>query len=220
MNAALMNTCAGSSTPELDSKPLIVAPPASMRRFEPRGNEGPRSWVRYKDHPAYRDAIASTSLVTRLRSLAVFAKNFSIVVFKRFISYELIPADIRLDGGIAFARAALSNIVAKLTAPAQINTGSHGQLVADTLTRDGICVVAIELSQLARIDAAAQPSLDQLRRTRGYRKAGGRDFMESRGCALRQENEELFAAVETMLRRTGVLAGVSRYLGGRLFSLT
>ena len=185
-----------------------------MRRFEPRGNEGP-NWVRYGTFGVSRCSV-STSMVARLRSLGVFAKNFSIIVFKRLISYELISADIRLDGGIAFVRAACGNIVAKLMAPARIHAGSRGQLITDALTRDGICVVAIEPNQLARIDAAAQPLLNRLAAHAATGKLADGIYGVA-CCTLRQENDELFAAVETMLNRTGILAGVSTTWDDPLF---
>jgi ectoine hydroxylase-related dioxygenase (phytanoyl-CoA dioxygenase family) len=66
-----------------------------------------------------------------------------------------------------------------------------------------------------RVAERAQPLFDDLRRARGQRESGGREFDESRTCTSRSLHADLYEAVENALDASGLLAGVSEYLGRR-----
>jgi hypothetical protein len=195
----------------------LVAPPASVTPLEPRAGEGPHTWIEYSQHPAYAAFVHQGSLAERIRSLSLFAYYFAIIVCKRVCSYELIPAHLRrprtLRGAIAFAAAALGNASAKLVPGLRRNRVGHGQPIFGALNADGVCVARMDPTTYARVKAAVGPLIAQLRRARGARSGGGREFEESRGAALRTAHSELFAAVEDMLARSGTLDACSGYIG-------
>lgn len=193
----------------------VVAPPPSLQRFEARRGEGPGNWVDYDRHPAYRPLIEGASIGTRLSSLIGFAKYFGIIVCKRLISYELIPTHLRKPntptGVLRLLKAAAGNALRRLVprnSPSDTANPVHASLAAD-----GICVLQLAPHDAGSIGAASQPLFDGLRQRRGSKADGGREFDESRSYARRTTHGELFAAVERVLTTSGVLAGVSDYVG-------
>lgn len=195
----------------------IVAPPARLTSFDPRPGEGPSTWIDYEQHPGYASLAHALSVKHRLASLARFARYFAMIVCKRVISYELIPAHLRAmrssSAIIGFLGAATSNVLQKLLTGSRAHRADAGAAVTQTLQSDGICVIRTADQAFNRICQAAAPLLERLRSTRGRQSLGGRDFAESRASALRTENADLFACVEQMLTQSGVLDGCSAYLG-------
>ncbi len=190
----------------------VLAAPSGLRRFDAKPGEWPARSASYAQHPAY--ATSGVSLPTRVAALATFARYFALILCKRLISYELIPTHVRARGGAAFIGSALRNIGRRL-ARGRAPAAGRGAPVAQALHTDGVCVAPIETGAFAAVEAAAQPLLGRLRERRGRRVNGGRDFIESRGVALRTCDAELFNAVEAMLEGGGLLDGISAYLGRR-----
>lgn len=216
MNTSTIDGLAESARADTTTPTRLLAVPAALRCFEARHGEGPGTWIRYREHPAYAALVSGAAPITRLGALAVFAKYFALILCKRLISYELIPAHLRnprsLGGAWRFMRAAARNAAKKLalrTAPPIADANP----VAAALAVDGICVAQIDSTHVTRLVSASQPLFDQLRMTRGDHTVGGRQFEESRSCAARTAHGGLFAAVESMLRTSGILDGVSSYLG-------
>lgn len=196
----------------------IVPSPASLQRFAVQPGEGPGTWIDYATHPAYQPLVRSASLKARLNSLLGFGKYLGVILCKRLVSYELIPGHLRkprsASGVLRLLREAGKNALRKLVPPGRaLATSSDAGAVQQALSSDGVCVAQIDPKQLAQIGAAAQPLYDRLRQARGNRAEGGRDFDESRSYALRTAHAELFAAVEAALTRSGILDGVSAYIG-------
>lgn len=215
MSTAAVDDDAESARADAAAPSRLLAAPAVLRRFEARPGEGPGTWIRYLEHPAYAALASGATPKVRLGALAVFAKSFALIVCKRLISYELIPAhlrDLRSPGGAwRFLRAATRNAAKKLarrTAPPVAGVNP----VTAALVDDGICVAQIDSAHLTRLASASQPLFDQLRKARGNDAGGGRQFEESRSYAVRTAHGDLFAAVESMLRTSGILDGVSSYL--------
>lgn len=213
-----MRTTAIGSLPRerLDAGPRpcnTLPPPAALRRFTPEAGEGPASWVSYTEHPAYAHSVQAATLSIRLRSVLTFSRYFTLILTKRLISYELIPAHVRAAGGLRFVAAGLRHVWQKIGRGASRPPVSHGAPVQQALTRDGICVAAIDSAHFEPIAHAVRPLIDGLRRARGNRTGGGREFAESRAAALRTANADLFIAVDAMLAASGILAGISNYLG-------
>jgi hypothetical protein len=196
----------------------VVPPPAKLQRISVRPGEGPGTWISYASHPAYETLVRSASLKARFGSLLGFSKYLGVILCKRLISYELIPGHLRkprsASGVVRLlskaARNALRNLVPRQPGTA---TSNEGHAVQRALGLDGVCVAQVGTPQLAQISAAAQPLYDELRKARGTRAEGGRDFDESRSYALRTAHAELFAAVESTLTLSGILDGVSAYIG-------
>lgn len=120
-----------------------------------------------------------------------------VILGKRAISYELIPVDVRKRGGIPVAVAALGNVRRKVFRGRAARPTPESRPVMDALSRDGTCVLRLGTDAFAAIAAEATLILEGLRRARGERKAGGRDFAESRASALRSTNQGLFRAVDS-----------------------
>ena len=192
--------------------------PASLQRFAVRPGEGTDTWIDYPKHPAYQPLVHSASLRARLNSLLGFGKYLAVILGKRLVSYELIPGHLRKPrsaiGVLRLLREAGSNALRKLMPRnPPLTVSSEASAVHQALGCDGVCVAQIDAQQLAQIGAVAQPLYDQLRKARGNKAEGGRDFDESRSYAVRTAHAELFAAVEATLTRSGILDGVSAYIG-------
>ena len=188
----------------------ILSTPPSLQSFGMAPGTGPAQWADYLRHPAYA-SVAGGSVGARLASLAIFLRSFALILCKRLISYELIPAHVRAGGGLEFCSAALRNIFRHWVGGKPPAWGHHAA-VAQTLQAQGVCVAAVDGNSFAAINAAAKPLLERLRARRGARSSGGRDFIESRDSALRTSNIDLFGAVEEMLEKDGLLAAISVYL--------
>jgi hypothetical protein len=146
-------------------------------------------------------------------ALATFLRGFVRILSKRLASYELIPADVRRRGGFPFLSAAFTNARRRLLPGPRPVVSGIGREVYGSLGRDGICVLRVDPRLHAAVASEAAPILEQLRQSRGQRKPGGRDFMESRASALRSSNASLFRAVDEMLKGSGALDGISAYVG-------
>ncbi len=196
----------------------VVPSPASLQRFAARPGEGPGTWIDYAAHPAYQPLVRTASPKARLVSLLGFGKYLGVILCKRLVSYELIPGHLRkprsASGVLRLLQEAGSNALRKLMPGSRAPMASQeASAVHRALGSDGVCVAQIDAQQLAHISTAAQPLYDGLRKARGNRTEGGRDFDESRSYALRTAHAELFAAVEATLTRSGILDGVSAYIG-------
>lgn len=189
----------------------VLQPPAQVERFPARPGDGPAQWASYSVHPAY--ATISSTLLEKMKAFAIFAHYFCVVLTKRLISYELIPAHVRTKGGSAFAVAALSNIARRARRHATTATSQLPEPILASLTSNGVCVVELPNDQFRTLSVVAQPLFEQLRRRRGASPGGAREFEESRDTVLRTANSGPFDAVEGILARNGVLDAVSAYLG-------
>lgn len=210
MTAALEDGAIRVPIADVQRVAVVVPAPSALVHFGADPGTGPAQWIDYPQHPAYA-AFSSSGPADRAKALLTFFRYFLLVLCKRLISYELIPAHVRARGGMAFLEAALVNIGRRLV-PSGPPSEAGGGPVAHALSSDGVAVVKIESNVLRRVEDTARPLIDALRERRG-RRAAGREFMESRSSATRVAHTELFEAVESLLRFDGVLDDVSRYLG-------
>ena len=213
MTAKLVEVSSSTAATPRPRPFTVVPPPASVQRFDPQPGEGPASWALYSDHAAYASLVANTTFASRLRSLLSFARYFTLILTKRLISYELIPAHIRAAGGFPFFARSTRHVWEKLVGGPAPAADSAGEPVAKALAHDGFCLAPIDNAHFQAISLAVQPLLDDLRYSRGTRIGGGREFEESRTVALRTANADLYSAVEKMFRESGILAGISKYIG-------
>jgi hypothetical protein len=194
----------------------IVLPPGHLRPMAVQREDGVQRWIDYATHPAYSELVARAGIADTLASLKIFARNFSLILSKRLISYELIPGHLRkprsAGGALRLLRRAGLHALQKLL-PRRSRTTDAGALVADRLREDGICVLQIDAAQFMQLQAIAQPQYDALRQRRGDKRVGGREFDESRASAKRTSETALFSQVESILTDSGALDGVSSYLG-------
>ena len=201
----------------MESELTIVQRPGKLVSFQIKQGEGPGEWVSYPDHPLYASFIQSATFFTKISSLVIFSWYFTVILTKRLISYETIPAHLRkLDSVGAvwrFLKEALTRILRKIANSGWNHADSVENPVRKALVANGICVAKVDESCYSRILDAAQPLFDQMQLARGERVGGGREFNESRGRALRTAHAELFSAIEDFLEISGVLNGISAYLG-------
>ena len=205
----------GSSTLSSPQGPALVAPPRQLQIFQPQPGDHPGAWISYAGHPAYVRFALAAGMRERLRALAVFAKYFAVILCKRCISYELLPAEVRKPRTFVGALRLTGHILAHMVRnvlPRRRVANRNG--VQTALAEQGVCVAPIDPQLLEPIASAAQPLFERLREVRGA-SSGGRRFEESRSTALRSSQPALFAAIEKMLEASGVLQGVSDYIGHR-----
>lgn len=181
-------------------------------------SEIPGNWIDYAAHPAYRDFTTDLGLLARIAALKTFSRNFVLILSKRLISYELIPAHLRkpqsLAGWLRLLQRVGRHVLHKVVPPKAWSSATGGT-VKDRLQTDGICVVQIDPEQFTNLQTLARPQYDALRQRRGAQAAGRREFEESRAYATRTSAAELFKQVEAILQTSGALDGVSAYLGRR-----
>lgn len=187
----------------------VLSPPDQLRRFA-RPGEGSSQWAHYAEHPAYAGVPATFG--ERLIALWTFGLYFGLILTKRLISYELIPAHLRRKGGLAFTMSAIGNVRRRMTRAIRIEGSAAAKPVLMALRSDGICVAAVPQAKFEAINSAARPLLQQLRKRRGT-LSSGREFDDSRETALRTTDAALFEAVEDMLHCSGLLEAVCAYLG-------
>jgi len=195
----------------------MLKAPHAIRRFEALPGEGPGTWISYQDHPAYRNFVKSASIANRIQSMFVFGKYLAVILCKRLISYELIPAHLRkpksAKGVLQLVRKILANITAKVFVRMPGQSKEDAESVNRALREDGICVAKLEPQDFAAITETSRSLFDELRDRRGAALNGGRTFGESRSAATRTAHGDLFVAVDHMLKTRGILDGVSSYLG-------
>jgi ectoine hydroxylase-related dioxygenase (phytanoyl-CoA dioxygenase family) len=197
----------------------LVAPPDGVGIFENQKTDDEGRWINYAEHPAYRDAIARTTFAQRLNAVTVFTRYFLLVVFKRLVAYELIPAHLRKSSPpgrvMHFIRSGLGRWFGtnRVQAVSPDDAGGTAGAIYRALKEQGICVIGPDQAGFTEILELVSPSVAQLRHLRGENNQGGRAFIESRATVLRGEKPDLFKAVESLFRDSGVLEAVSAYTG-------
>lgn len=197
----------------------LVAPPDGVDIFENQQSDDEGRWINYAEHPAYRDAIARTTFAERLSTVTVFTGYFLLVVFKRLVAYELIPAHLRkaaLPGRIMnFIRSGRKRWFGTHRVKAVTAEDASGVAagIYRVLKEQGIGVIGPGQAGFAEVLELVSPAVGQLRQLRGENRQGGRAFIESRATVLRCDKPGLFTAVESLFRDSGVLDAVSAYTG-------
>ena len=196
---------------------FLAQPPEELVFLEYLPGESQLDWICYEKHPAYAGFIQSSNFYQKLSSLAVFAKYFVFIVIKRIISYEQISADVRkpksLKDAINFFREAFRSLPFFISNKAKFLSNQADMQVNHQLNKHGVAVVNTDHQAFERVVGLAEPVFKQLRDRRGQQISGNRDFSESRTTALRTDHAELFAAVESLFIKNGIMGAVSGYLG-------
>lgn len=215
MTTAISPDVDTGANPDLPVTPRIVAPPPSLQPMSARDGRGSGKWIDYTSHPAYRDFMTGIGIGARLAALRIFTRNFTLILFKRLISYELIPAHLRkprtVTGWLRLLQCAAQHVGKRFTPP-KTYFGNAGAMVQDRLSTDGICVLQIDPAQYVKLQNLALPQYETLRRRRGQRTTNLREFEESRAYAMRTSEAALFDQVESILQSSGAMEGVSAYL--------
>ncbi len=173
--------------------------------------------IDYNRHPAYASLIASATYQQKFKSLVIFLRYCFIVLIKRTISYEQIPARLRKPKTIAdFGHLLIRSIqhITRLIIPKHnIPMSVKSKQAFNALQKQGVCVVQPSTDAFQTVANLAKPIFEQLRLKRSYRCEGNRSFSESRTTALRTTNEPLFLSVMALLSENGIIDAVSNYIG-------
>ncbi len=173
--------------------------------------------IDYAAHPAYAAFVAGSGLAEKASATVFFLRSFLQVLVKRAIRYEMIPAEIRspagLRGWMRFSGQALRNALRLNAAPKIETSAGAAERIFESLRETGCATIEIKPEEFAKIAAAAQGRFEALKARRGSHSQGGREFDESRDAARRDQDPEIYSALDAALASSGVLAAVSRYCG-------
>jgi hypothetical protein len=183
--------------------------PQSVRRIEPSALRGSHK-LDYGRHPAYANFSSEASVAEKARALSAFARNFLPLLVKRAIRYEMIPYDVRQQGGSRFAIAAARNL---LRLDRKVNSGAANSELYAQLKENGVGVVAIPQPRFDTLETAASGHFDDLVQRRGNAGNKSRSFEEARSSASRLTEAELYLTIERLFQEAGVMSAASAYLG-------
>jgi hypothetical protein len=195
----------------------MISPPSHAARLELTVEEGSLSQIEYEHHPAYESLVAATTPAGRLAALAIFLRYLVVVVGKRALGYELIPAHLRRPRSVSAVGELLLHVLRRAVPSGQDPAGADhpSSKVLDNLRRDGCCVIVASAGDLEAIASASASAFSDLRGARGS-KEDGRAFMESRTQVLRDSGSSLFEVIDACFRNCGVLQSVSAYRGRKV----
>jgi hypothetical protein len=201
------------NAPSQHAEFALIDPPGTVTRVDPATR-----WhdirVDYERHPAYAD-LTRVGLGQRVSATAEFLTRAMLLLAKRAVRYEMIPLDHRKPKTPAqaarFAATALRNMFVPGSRPKA--TAPEARSIADRLERDGCVVVAIDDPRFQPIDAAARPHFDDLAARRHRSHNGKRAFDDSRMTLDQKASPALYAAIEGVLKQSGVFDAASEHLG-------
>lgn len=197
----------------------LISPPADVPVADVQDWKA-SSLVLYEQHPAYAPLIESAGFALKVRALRRFVPSYIVIKLKRAIRYEMIPLHIRKPkGGLGWIRllaAALQHLL-QFQRPRNVSVSEPGlQPLDQTFRRNGCAVVAMSGVSLEEIDRLSGPNFARLEERRAMQSGGVRDFEASRSYARRDEQPELFSAIESAFSHSGVTGAAEAYLGRKV----
>lgn len=191
---------------------------------DPRVTGEPLPRPDYAGHPAYGRAFPKPGIGMRARALGRFVPWFAFVVGKRALLFDRLPTlpDYQgpMSGGI-MSRIAASGRYAPLIAKGLVNRwtrrgaspqlSDRSQALLETLERDGIAPTRLPNEDVEAIRAKVTPHIDRLLEQR--KAKGVRTFEGNQIWFNRNKNGDLFAVLDDVFTRNGILATASAYLG-------
>jgi len=200
----------------LDNGSSTVLTPNCISALQLRARENVPAEVDYAIHPAYENFIRRAGVRRRLSSILVFTRFFLIVAYKRLLSYELLPRELRKPKSFSAWVKLVAYRARTLTlgrrAPEAAPPGTAAAVLCERLEADGLAVFRLTGAELEAIDLASQGIFSYLRRRRGGTE-GVREFMESRVEAAHALHGQLYQAVDKAFESSGLMKAVGRYLG-------
>jgi len=180
----------------------------------------------YASHPAYGRAFKSPSLSLRARAIARFAPWFLLVLGKRILFFDRLPAKEDyagpMSGGILrrvgavgsyvplIARGVASGVTGAFTRHESRPLTGNAAGLFDRLSRDGIAPTRIDDNEIERIRAALA---EHERRLRARREASGvRSFEGNQNWLNKRDAPDVYALLEEIFARHGIMAAAEAYL--------
>ncbi len=192
-----------------------IKPPESLKPIEP-GLKWDAGMIDYSKHPAYSDFVSGSGLFYRISTLATFLANFSLLLVKRVVHYEVIPYENRaprsLSERIGFLFSGLKNIFSGSKPVAKQEPKNP---VTEELRSKGIAAVLIPAGRFQEAKAMAESHFEKLAQRRG-KKESRREFDESRSTVDPRDSAEFVGLINKVLEEGGVLDAASRYVGREL----
>ena len=192
----------------------VLSPPLSVTPLD-ESFEWRSDLIDYTRHPAYSRLVQEAGWFRRLRALTGYAGRFGVLLAKRVIRFEMIPAEFRKGrtlshrlGFISRAAANMTRIGARRSAPTVRSD------VGTELHDGGVAVVMMPDARRNELLRLAEPHFAALRARRGAGTAG-RAFDESRATTDRASEPALFAVIEAIFSESGLSEAADQYLGRR-----
>ncbi len=181
----------------------------------------------YAKHPAYGGVFPKPSARMRVRALSRFVPWFLLVLGKRVLLFDRLPAlpdyDGPMSGGILrrvaasgrYAPLVARTMLRQLSAPLSRKKGTPlsptAAALLEKLRRDGIAPTRLPEDDVAAIRAHL---VDHEQRLRERREASGvRTFEGNQTWLNKKEAGPLYALLEDVYARAGILATAEAYLG-------
>ncbi|MFK7837579.1 MAG: hypothetical protein AB8B60_15320 [Sulfitobacter sp.] len=171
--------------------------------------------MKYDDHPAYSPLMQNASPMLRIKALVQFVRSMVPLSIKRLIKYEMIPLELRSPKTASdFMR--LAKVAGRNTFRLHPKmTKAVDSAILKKIEADGCCVVKMDDETFAKVEAITDRFFDRLKARRAATAKGeDRDFDESRSSVdSREDGTTLYDELNSILKESGVLDAVSRYLG-------
>lgn len=172
--------------------------------------------IDYAKHPAYCEYVMQATLWQRIIAISIFSVQFSLLLLKRLISYEMIPYPNRkprsLNDRLGFFAHALKNILRmnrKPCNPTELNVAD------ESLRKNGIIGVKIPDDCMTELRGLADSHFDRLMKRRGAKNTG-REFSESRSTVDPRDSEDLINLIKSILEDSDILDLASKYTGRKI----
>lgn len=172
--------------------------------------------IDYAKHPAYREHVLEATLKRRAVAISMFYMQFTLLLLKRLIRYEMIPYSYRkprtINDRLMFVAHSIKNIFrgnGKAYNLAEINEADK------SLRKNGIIGVKMPDECFTELRGLADSHFDRLTNRRGTKNMS-RDFAESRSTVDPRDSSNLIKLIETILEDSGILDLASKYTGRKM----
>jgi ectoine hydroxylase-related dioxygenase (phytanoyl-CoA dioxygenase family) len=202
-----MQLASPSSTFDAEKAPALPPPARTLPPID------------YAAHPAYA-IFGPPTLGERLSALMRFGKGGAIALVRWLTDYEHLPKPpAGSHRGRWFARRAWSYAAwvtrawrRRLFPTGEMPTSDNGVSVLAALAEDGVAAFRIDPRERARMAALAEPHFAALEARLRATARNALRFDNNRIWLERSAEQELYAAVETLLEAEGVLPAARAYL--------
>lgn len=212
----------------IDHATIGMSPAASIFGSEsptvPSYREPRLPEIDYDAHPAYGGTFAPASLSERLRALMVFTRGFIFVAIRKLVDYENMPLLSKEKNGrkltLSFALRYMATVASvrvsrlwrwltgtrRVAVPA--NPALYEKIKADGAV--GLTLSPADLEAIRNVAAGPFATLDARRAAIPLEK---RKFDDNIYWCTRTADPQVFATVDEIFKRNGIIDAASAYLG-------
>jgi hypothetical protein len=179
--------------------------------------------IDYDSHPAYGRLFSRPSWRERLAAISTFSRSFLFVAVRRLVDYENVPLLSKESGGklslgfalrylVMLARVRGNRFLRTLTGQRKA-AAPASPLLLRRLRADGVACLRFSAEEIAAIRAATAPGFVKIDERRASIPIEKRKFDDNVYWFARSRDAQVFATVEDIFRRYGILDTASAYLG-------